>query len=513
MTEGGRQPLRRVVIVGGGTAGWMTAAALSRLSAAHQLELTLVESDEIGTVGVGEATIPSLRDFHAMLGVDETEFMRATGATFKLGILFENWGALGETYLHPFGSYGVDAQGVRFHQLWLRLKTLQAATDYVGPLDEYNLTASAALAGRFSRSVGEVGDRLATVSYAFHLDAGRYAQWLRGYAEPRGVQRVEGRIDQVILDGQTGFVAALRLAGGGEVQGDLFIDCSGFRGLVIGDALKVGYQDWSHWLPCDRAVAVPTATVEPPRAYTRAMADSAGWRWRIPLQHRVGNGFVYCSDHLDDQAAHDRLLDTIDGAPIAAPRLIRFQPGRRDAFWQANCVAIGLSAGFIEPLESTSIHLIQSGIARLLALFPDQSFDPIERAAYNKGMTTEYEQVRDFIILHYKQTVRTDTPFWSYVRQMPIPDSLADKMALFQAKARLLQGEPHLFTDDSWVAVMLGQGLAPRGYDPLAEALPLDETRRFLRHIRKRVADTVASMPSHDHFIAANIGAAGPTIS
>ena len=505
---GSSRAVRQIVIVGGGTAGWMAAAALARLIEPGGISVCLIESDEIGTVGVGEATIPTLRTFNAMLGIDEDDFMRATGATFKLGIEFRNWDRIGAQYIHPFGASGADRNGVNYHQFWLRAKLSGASQEDIGTFEDHNLSAVAARLGRFTRPAGPAGSVLSSLRYAFHFDAGLYAQYLRRYAEARGVVRVEGRIDDVTLHGEDGFIDSVRLVSGGVVKGDLFIDCSGFRGLLIGEALQTPYLDWRAFLPCDRAVAVPTAHVDLATPYTRSTADSAGWRWRIPLQHRAGNGHVYCSEFMSEDDAVARLMEGLEGGPLADPKPLRFTTGRREAFWVRNCVAIGLSAGFLEPLESTSIHLIQTGIAKLLALFPGEDIDPVEIAEYNRLTVLEYEQVRDFIILHYKATRRDDSAFWRHCRDMAVPDSLRAKMDLFQVRGRVFRREDDLFTLNSWLSVMLGQGLSPRGYDPLLANLPAAEAVDFVRHVREVVNKAALAMPTHRTFV--ETACAGP---
>ncbi|WP_267394138.1 MULTISPECIES: tryptophan halogenase family protein [unclassified Sphingomonas] len=498
-------PIRRVVIVGGGTAGWMTAAAMARLVAAD-VSVTLVESDEIGTVGVGEATIPSLLDFNQLLGIDEDDFVRATQATFKLGIEFTDWARVGDTYLHPFGTHGRDIQGVSFHQLWLRQALAQAAPD-PGLIGDYCLSSVAARNGRFTRPAANPAAVLSTLSYAFHFDAGLYARFLRNYAEAEGVVRLEGRVTAVDLASDSGFIDAVTLADGRRIEGDLFIDCSGFRSLLLGETLGVPFTSWQHWLPCDRAWAVPSRRTGPALPYTRAMASAAGWRWRIPLQHRVGNGHVYSSAHLGDDAALQALLDGLDGEPLAEPRQLRFVAGRRERLWERNCVAIGLAGGFLEPLESTSIHLIQSGITRLMSLFPDSSFDPVEIAEYNRLLLREYDQVRDFIVLHYHATSRSDSAFWDHCRTMAPPPSLAAKIELWGGKARLFREAGELFTPDSWIAVLLGQRVRPVSHDPLVAALPLDDSIRLMAHLREVIGKTAAAMPTHEQFIAQHCAA------
>ncbi|MEG3159300.1 tryptophan halogenase family protein [Sphingomonas sp. LB2R24] len=496
--------ITKVVIVGGGTAGWMTAAALSRLVASG-VSVTLVESEEIGTVGVGEATIPSLLDYNRMLGIDEDAFVRATGATFKLGIEFRNWTRAGDSYLHPFGTHGRDIDGVSFHQLWLR----QAASGNAdpGPIGDYCLSSVAARRGRFTRPSANPQSVLSTLSYAFHFDAGLYATFLRDIAEQDGVVRVEGRVIAVDRNAETGFIEAVRLEGDRRIEGELFIDCSGFRSLLLGNTLGVPFTSWKRWLSCDRAWAVPSERQGPLTPYTRATADSAGWRWRIPLQHRVGNGYVYSSAHIDDDDAKQVLLAGLDGAALGDPRQLRFEAGRRERLWDRNCVAIGLSGGFLEPLESTSIHLIQSGIARLMTLFPDRGFDPVEIDEYNRVMLREYAQVRDFIILHYHATERSDSPFWDHCRTMALPESLKGKLALWRGKARVFRGQGELFTPDSWIAVLLGQNVQPASFDPLTGGLPLGEATRFMAHIREMIGKTAEAMPTHEDFIAQHCAA------
>jgi len=496
--------ITKVVIVGGGTAGWMAAAALSRLVAGG-VSVTLVESEEIGTVGVGEATIPSLLDYNRMLGIDEDAFVRATGATFKLGIEFRDWRRLGEAYLHPFGTHGRDIDGVSFHQLWLR----QAAsgTPDPGPIGDYCLSSVAARRGRFTRPSANPQSVLSTLSYAFHFDAALYARFLRDMAEQDGVVRVEGRVVAVDRDAETGFIEAVRLEGDRRIEGELFVDCSGFRSLLLGETLDVPFTSWKQWLPCDRAWAVPSARQGPLTPYTRATADTAGWRWRIPLQHRVGNGYVYSSAHIDDDDAKQALLAGLDGAAQGEPRQLRFEAGRRERLWDRNCVAIGLAGGFLEPLESTSIHLIQSGITRLMSLFPDRGFGSAERDEYNRVMLREYEQVRDFIILHYHATERSDSPFWDHCRTMTVPESLLAKLGLWSGRARVFRDQGELFTPDSWIAVLLGQGVCPDSFDPLTAGLPPSETARFMAHIRDMIDKTAAAMPMHEDFIAQHCAA------
>jgi tryptophan halogenase len=489
-------PIRDLVIVGGGTAGWMMAAAASRFLADGQRRITLVESDAIGTVGVGEATIPPIREWNAMLGIDEAAFVAATGATMKLGIAFDGWGAPDASYIHPFGQLGRDFNGVDFHMAWLKHRH---APEVAG-LEDYWLSAVAAKAGRFAPPTPDPRSPLSQLAYAYHCDAALYAAFLRRYAEAGGVTRIEGKIAGVEHDDR-GHLAALRLDDGRQVVGDLFIDCSGFRSLLLGDAMAVPFVDWSHWLPCDRAVAVPSARIEPLAPLTRAIAHDAGWRWRIPLQHRTGNGLVYASDRLSDDEAATRLLAALDAPAKAAPRVIRFRTGRRERLWQGNVVALGLAGGFLEPLESTSIHLIQSGIARLLALFPDTGFAPVLAAEYNRVMAAQFDAIRDFVILHYHANGRLGEPFWDAARTMPIPDTLATRLALFREKGRVLRYDDDLFSVPSWVAVLLGQGVIPAGHDPLADALDDVRVIAALAALRGDYARAAAAMPKHADYL------------
>jgi tryptophan halogenase len=492
-------PIRKIVIVGGGTSGWMSAAVLARMIEHAGVSVTLIESDEIGTVGVGEATIPSIRTFNALLGLDENDFVRNTQGTFKLGIEFVDWYRQGSRYIHPFGNYGLDLHAIKFHQFWLKLK--QLGDSALGDIGEYNLCAQAAALNRFTRPKGGPESVLASLGYAFHFDAGLYAQYLRKYAESRGVRRIEGKIVDVCLRPDDGFITSVVLEGGRTVTGELFLDCSGFRSLLVGQTFNIGFEDWSHWLPCNRAVAVPCESTSALLPYTRSTADAAGWRWRIPLQHRTGNGYVYCSDFIGDDDARTRLLAGLDGVAKAEARVLKFTAGCRRKFWEKNCVAIGLAGGFLEPLESTSIHLVQTGIAKLMTLFPDCSFSTAEIDAYNGYALREYERIRDFLILHYKATQRDDTPFWRRCRDMSIPESLQQKINLFSSKGRALPAPDDLFTEHSWIAVMLGQGIEPGGYDPLVDSLPLESLRRFVGHAKDMVTKTARAMPLHRDFI------------
>ncbi|MGI4730734.1 MAG: tryptophan halogenase family protein [Janthinobacterium lividum] len=492
--------IRDVVIVGGGTAGWMAAAAFARLLDNGYTRITLVESEEIGTVGVGEATIPSIIRFNQMLGLNENEFLAATAGTFKLGIEFVDWGGLDERYFHPFGGYGQDLQGVHFHQLYLR----EAARRQTIPdISAWAMSAVAAAGGKFARAADDAKSPIRELFYAFHFDAGLYARYLRGYAEQRGVTRIEGRIVDVALRPADGFVEAVTLADGRRIAGDLFIDCSGFRGLLIEETLETGYEDWSEWLPCDRAVAVPSALPRPdePDPYTRSTARAAGWQWRIPLQHRMGNGHVYSSRYMNDDEAERILLANLEGEPLADPRRIGFKAGRRRRCWNRNVVALGLSSGFVEPLESTSIHLVQTGIQRLIAMFPDKRFDPAERDEFNRQMDDIYADIRDFIILHYKATRRSDTPFWNRMRTMDVPDSLRRKIDLFRGKGRLFREGYDLFGNASWVAVCLGQHIVPERWEPAADALDEEKVAIALEQMRQGYRETARRLPSHGEFL------------
>ena len=494
-------PIRSVLVVGGGTAGWMAAAALSRVL--KQVSITVVESDEIGTVGVGEATIPPIRTFNEVLGLDEDDFVRATQGTFKLGVEFVDWTRLGHRYLHPFGVFGADMEAIKFHQFWLKRRQAGDPTD----IAEYNLCAMAARRGRFTRPSRDPRSVLSTLKYAFHFDAALYARYLRAFAERRGATRREGKVVDVRLRGEDGFIEGVTLQSGERLGADLFIDCSGFRGLLIEQTLHAGYDDWTHWLPCDRALAVPSENPGPPLPYTRSTARAAGWQWRIPLQHRMGNGYVYSSRHVSDDEATATLMANLEAPALAEPRLLRFTTGRRKAFWVKNCVALGLAAGFMEPLESTSIHLIQTGVSKLLAMFPDRSFDPTLAAEYNRLTHIQMEQIRDFIILHYKAVERDDTAFWRVCAAMDVPETLARRIALFRAGGRFFRFEDELFADTNWIAVLLGQNVQPEGYDPLVDAVDEQAVARAMQRMRETIARAVEAIPMHAEFIARHCAA------
>lgn len=492
--------IKRVVIVGGGTAGWMAATALSRYFDDGERSITLIESDAIGTVGVGEATIPPIRNFNAMLGIDENEFLRETRGTFKLGIEFVNWGQKGECYFHPFGEYGQDLHGIAFHQLYIR-ELARSGAGAAGGIAEYSMSSVAAAMGKFGRPSGQAKSPISQIAYAFHFDASLYAAFLRRRAESQGTVRREGKITQVNRNPETGDVVSVALEDGTLVEGDLFLDCSGFRGLLIEDALNTGYEDWSQWLPMDRAIAVPTANTGGPNPYTRATAHSAGWQWRIPLQHRTGNGHVFCSAHMEEDEARRILLHHLEGSPVAEPRTLQFKTGMRKKAWSHNVVSIGLSSGFIEPLESTSIHLIQNGISRLFALFPDHPINPIERDEYNRGMREVYEDVRDFVILHYKATQRDDSEFWRYVRDMDVPDTLAKKIDLWRSRGRVFRENAELFTTPSWVAVMLGQNIMPESHEAIADTLDPVKVAEAMAQMRNAYRSTAQQLPTQEEFL------------
>lgn len=492
----------RVVILGGGTAGWMTAAGLSRGLRPEDYQVTLVESEEIGTVGVGEATLPHIKLFNNMLGLDEARFMRATRSTFKLGIEFRDWNLPGEGYLHPFGAFGEPWSGVEFQHHWLRARQ---SGRQAFPLQDFSYAVMAARGNAFEFPNEDPSSIRSTYSYAYHFDAGLYAAYLRSWATERGVRRIEGRVREVGRNPTSGDLTELVLESGQRIAGDLFVDCSGFRSLLLGGTLGVGWEDWSHWLPCDRALAVPCNGVGSLTPYTRVTARTAGWIWRIPLQHRVGNGYVYSSRFISDEAARDSLLAGLESPALAEPRPLRFSPGRRACSWSANCVAIGLASGFLEPLESTSIFLIQAAVTDLLNLMPSAGatrIDPRLSCEFNRLGELQYERIRDFLVLHYWANSRVGEPFWDYLRSMTLPDTLEHKLSLFRSRAMLPSYQYGLFSRDSWLAVLIGQGIEPRGYDPLAEALSLDTLDERLRDFRRRVATHVAAMTLHGAFVA-----------
>jgi tryptophan 7-halogenase len=497
--------IKNIVIVGGGTAGWMAASALSKVLG-RDYSIRLIESEEIGIVGVGEATVPHLKLFNQVLEIDEIEFVKKTQGTFKLGIQFVDWGRIGDKYIHGFGTIGHDYGLLPFHQYWIKSFQNGKADD----IGAYSLNTAAAPLGKFMSSATDVPQTspLANIAYAYHFDAGLYAKYLRGYAEAHGTRRTEGKVVETVLRGSDGFVEAIVLDSGERIEGDLFIDCSGFRGLLIEQALHTGYDDWTHWLPCDRAMAVPCENVGPAAPYTRSTARASGWQWRIPLQHRTGNGYVYSSKYISDDEVAATLLKNLDGRALADPRPLRFTTGMRKKFWNKNVVAIGLSSGFMEPLESTSIYLIQSGIARLINLFPERDFSPVLIDRYNTQATFEFERIRDFLILHYYATERNDTPFWNYCRTMDIPAQLKDNIRLFRDSGRFYRDAEEMFAITSWVQVMLGQRVQPQKYHPAVDLVADAKLDELISGVKNVVAACVDAMPMHEQFIARYCAAA-----
>lgn len=494
MTTPDKSNIRDIVIVGGGSAGWMTAAALSSLLPPHSVKITLIESDQIGTIGVGEATIPDIINFNAMLGIQEADFLRATSGTFKLGIEFVNWGRLGESYFHPFGTHGVDMQGIDFHQFWLRYR--QANPNSV--IENFSLSAIASKNFKFAFPQNDPRSVLSQLRYAYHFDATAYAKFLRNYAEQRGVHRLEGKVVDVQLNAENGFIDSVKLESGEAVAGDLFFDCSGFRALLIGQSLDVEFRDWARWLPCDSAQTVACERTGELLPYTRSTAKEAGWQWRIPTQHRTGNGHIFSSAFMTDDDAIESLLGDLDGEPIGTPRKIKFRTGHRDKFWEKNCIAIGLSGGFLEPLESTSLYLIQEGISKFISLFPSGDMPITVRDEYNRQIVQKFEQVRDFIILHYKATERDDSPFWDYCRTMDIPESLAQKIELFREAGRVFRYEDELFSKPSWIAVLLGQNVTPKSIDPIVSNLTEAEIVRSLGSMQSAMIGATSKMQTHE---------------
>jgi tryptophan halogenase len=490
--------MRDIVIVGGGTAGWMAAAAFGQMLR-PAVRVHLVESEQIGTIGVGEATVPHLKLFNNMLQIDEIEFVKRTQGTFKLGIQFNGWRNGQDSYVHGFGTLiGREMGLVPFHHHWLRARKEGRASD----IGEYTLNTVAAPRGKFMVSATDVppGSPLANIAYAYHFDAGLYARFLRDYAEQRGVRRSEGIVEEVLRDPESGFVTAVRLQSGETVGGDLFVDCSGFRGLLIEETLETGYIDFTHWLPCDRALAVACEKVGPPTPYTRSTAREAGWQWRIPLQHRTGNGYVYSSRHISEDQAAATLLGHLDGKPLGDLRPLRFTTGRRKKCWNANVVALGLASGFMEPLESTSIYLIQSGIAKLLGMFPREGFNPVLAQRYNDQLAFEFDRIRDFLVLHYYANERPE-PFWRECREMQIPPELQANIDLFRDSGRFFRNADEMFSDVSWIEVMLGQGIVPRSYHPIIDQVPATELYEFVEGVRRTIANCVDAMPTHQQFI------------
>ena len=489
--------IRKIVILGGGTAGWMTAAALVKVNSPPQFTLTLVESDDLGTIGVGEATIPTIHWFNKLIDLNEVELLRETRTTYKLGIEFVNWNGAGSRYLHPFGRYGGPHDHAMFSHRWIRARLAGATHSHT----DYSLTTQAARAEKFAPPSNDPNSILATLGYAYHFDASLYAAFLRRRCESRGVRRVEGKVTRVEQDPESGFVTSLHTHRDERIEGDFFIDCSGLRALLIEGTLHTGFDDWSHWLPCDRALAVPSERVQDPIPYTRAIAHAAGWQWRIPLQHRTGNGMVYSSKFWSDEQAAAALHAHLDSQALAPARPIRFVPGQRRKAWNKNVVAIGLASGFLEPLESTSIHLIQSGIAKLLSLFPSRDFHPQTAEQFNRVFAADVESVRDFLILHYHRTAGRAEPLWEYCQHMPLPEALTYKIAHFTQTGRIVLGTDELFKEASWFAVMLGQGLAPTDYNPLVDTLSPEENRAHLARIAEQISMALAAMPGHGDYI------------
>ena len=481
----------RVVVAGGGTAGWLTAYSLAK-RLGKLLDVSLVESDQIGTIGVGEATIPSMKVFHQLVEIDEREFMRDTQATFKLGIVLENWANIGDSYIHSFGDIGQSSWMAEFHEFWLEARS----KGFGGSLDDYCLESRAAQQGKFATEVNQF-----QLLYAYHLDATAYARYLRGKGESLGVRRVEGKIAGVDFHPHTGNLAALRLESGAIIAGDVFVDCTGFRALLIGEYLKVGFEDWSHWLASDRAIAVQTDATEAPVPYTRAIAHPAGWQWRIPLQRRTGNGIIYCSKYLSDDEARRSLLNNLPGKPITSPNLLRFTTGQRLKSWHKNCVAIGLSSGFLEPLESTSIHLVTTAIARLMRLFPFSENMELLAERFNRLTRIEMEAVRDFVILHYKLTNRNDSDYWNAYRNMDVPENLSHRMAIFRRNGFVWPDDAGVFLVRSWVQVMLGQGLEPEQHHSAGQILPTAGLKEQLDKLKWSVDVKLGKLPSHQEFI------------
>lgn len=487
---------QRIVVVGGGTSGWMTAAALAKLLHGR-CSIDLVESEAIGIVGVGEATLPHIRGFNEKLGIRESDFMSWTRATFKLGIEFRDWGRIGDRYIHPFGTFGRGTGEVDFHHYWTRLR---AAGVDVPPLESFSYACTLARMNRFDQPSTDPASLASTYGYAYQFDALLFAPYLRALAEGLGARRTEGKVVEVLRDNESGNIRAVRLESGEEIAGDLFIDCSGFRSLLIGETMGEPFEDWSRWLPADRAVAMPCRTRTEVTPYTSAIAMPSGWRWRIPLQHRTGNGYVYASSFVSDDEAAAALVASVEGEPIADPRVLRFRAGRRRRSWVGNCVAIGLASGFLEPLESTSIYLVQAAITALVELFPEREVSAVDRDEFNRLIDLEYDRIRDFLILHYHATQRSDTPFWDYVRTMTVPDSLREKMELFRSRGRIQKYREGVFLDASWVAVYVGQGILPEGYDPRA-GVPTDSLIRGMEALQAEIRGTVGAVPEHLAYI------------
>lgn len=495
--------LDKIIIVGGGTAGWMAAASLAHFLKDSATEVELIESSDIGTVGVGEATLPGIRDFNIALGIDEVDFIKKTQATFKLGIEFVDWYRKGAAFFHPFSGYGINMNGVGFHHYVTRTRRMGEAID----MADYSLSTVMSRLNKFAQPKPSPPTPLAEFNYAFHLDAVLYARYLRDYAIKRGVRRYDDKVVNVKLKPENGFIESLVLEGGKEIHGDFFIDCSGFQGLLIEQALKTGYEDWRHWLPCDSAAAVQSESSAPPTPYTRATTREAGWQWRIPLQHRMGNGYVYCSQFISDAEAENVLLDNLEGNPISKPRLLKFVTGRRKQFWNKNCAALGLAGGFMEPLESTSISLIQAGISNIQLFFPDKSFNPDDIKEANRRSQLEFERIRDFLILHYKSTQRDDSPLWNYCRNMNIPETLEHKINVFKRRGHLIKHEMESFEDSSWLSMYNGFNIVPELYDSRADRISAEDLRQGLMQMKNSVRKAAEHAPTHAEFIARHCAA------
>ena len=489
--------LRRILIVGGGTAGWMTAAALAKVLGGERYQISLIESESIGTVGVGEATIPGIKAFNDILGISEEEFLKKTQATFKLGIEFSDWGYLGNSYMHPFGKYGVNIGPLAFYHYWQKLYSLGKSNK----LSDYSIAAQLAINGKFSAPQNISGSPLSQLMYAYHFDASLYASLLKDNAERNGVIRIEGEVERVKLSSENGRIESIHLKDGVSIAADFFIDCTGFRGLLINDTLKTPFESWSDFLLCDRAVTVQARNNGQVLPYTRSLAKPVGWQWKIPLQNRSGNGYVYSSKFMSDEQAKALLLSNVDGEAINSPSLVKFKTGVTKDFWVKNCVAIGLSSGFLEPLESTSIYLIQQAITKLIALFPSDEIYAADVNRYNELMRSDYEHARDFVLLHYKASSRTDSEFWRYCRDMDVPPSLTKRIELYLACARVYRENNECFAEESWATVMSGQGMKAKTYHPLVDVLRDEEFFRFCSEIKNVIDRTVAAQPSHIHYL------------